>query len=146
MLFTPASTLTSTNLDQKRNTFEQDDEGNYSPPMGRLLRRLPYRTLARQDTGLGVRPRSGRAGQGKAGQKHEMTGQDMAILPGRPTTSSPSQTHEATWSNEALLFLALASTRPVTNQWMIMMQSKACGLPASWLGPAARRYTQLAAP
>lgn len=68
LLFTPAPTLTSMKLDQKRNTFEQDDEGKPFPTNGPDSRPLPYRTLARQDTGLGVRPRSGRgrAGQGRA--------------------------------------------------------------------------------
>lgn len=78
LLFTPAPTLTSMKLDQKRNTFEQDDEGKPFPTTnGPDSRPLPYRTLARQDTGLGVRPRSGR---GRAGQKHEMTGQEKGNL------------------------------------------------------------------
>lgn len=69
LLFTPAPTLTSMKLDQKRNTFEDDDEGKPFSTNGPDSRPLPYRTLARQDTGLGVRPRSGR---GRAGQGRNM--------------------------------------------------------------------------
>lgn len=52
-----------------------------------------------------------------------MTGQEKGNL-AWPTTSSPSQTHEATWSNDALSVLALTFNTPFTNQHE--MQSKAC--------------------
>lgn len=49
-------------LDRNRNTIEEDNVGRHpSPPHGkrRHFRVLPYRTPARQDTGLGAWPRSG---------------------------------------------------------------------------------------